>query len=78
MTICSLVIQARPQNLTTVNASLKTMEGVEVHAQDERGKIVVTIDHPSREYCSNAMTTMTQMDGVMSASLVYEYQEDLE
>ncbi len=78
MTICSLVLQTKPQNLDAVNQSLNTMEGVEVHAHNERGKIVVSIDHPSREYCSKAMTDMTHIDGVMSTSLVYEFQEDLD
>ena len=78
MTICSLVVQTKPEYLDTVNESLNTMKGVEVHAQNEYGKMVISIDHPSREYCSKAMTDMTHIDGVMSTSLVYEYQEDLE
>ena len=78
MTICSLVLQAKPQHLEAINAALNTMDGIEVHAQNESGKIVVTIDHPSREYCSQAMTDMTLLNGVMSSSLIFEYQEDLE
>ena len=78
MTICSLVIQAKPPHLQSVRELLNSMEGVEVHAQDERGKLVVSIDHPSREYCSDAMVSMSQISGVMSTSLVFEYQEDLE
>jgi len=78
VTICSLVIQAKPQHLSTVSASLHEMQGVEVHMQGENGKMVVSIDHPSREYCSDAMTKMSQINGVMSSSLVFEYQEELE
>ena len=78
MTICSLVVQAKPQQLETVKQSLNSMDGVEIHAQSEHGKLVLTIDHPSRGYCSEVMTNMTRIDGVMSTSLVYEYQEDLE
>ncbi|HDK38179.1 MAG TPA: hypothetical protein ENG92_04100 [Thiolapillus brandeum] len=78
MTICSLVVQAKPQYVDAVVESLNTMEGVEIHAHDEYGKMVVSIDHPSREYCSKAMTEMTYLNGVMSTSLVFEYQEDLD
>ena len=78
MTICSLVVQTRPEYLDAVNESLNAMKGVEVHAKNKYGKMVISIDHPSREYCSKAMTDMTRIDGVMSTSLVYEYQEDLE
>ncbi|MCK5903414.1 MAG: chaperone NapD [Cocleimonas sp.] len=78
MTICSLVIQAIPEHLTRVSQSLVAMEGVEIHAQTDEGKMIISIDHPSRSYCGNTMTEMTRLNGVMSASLVYEYQEDLD
>ena len=78
MPICSLVIQAKPQHLNRISASLNEMQGVEVHVQGENGKIVVSIDHPSREYCSDAMTKMSLINGVMSSSLVFEYQEELD
>ena len=78
MPICSLVIQAKPQHLSSVSASLSEMPGVEIHVQGETGKMVVSIDHPSREYCGDVMTKMSQISGVMSSSLVFEYQEELE
>lgn len=78
MTICSLVVQAIPENLDAVCQSLTSMEGVEIHAKTDQGKLIVSLDHPSRSYCGNTMTDMTRINGVMSASLVYEYQEDLE
>ncbi len=78
MPICSLVIQAKPQHLSSVSASLNQMQGVEIHVQGENGKMVVTVDHPSREYCGDIITKMSQISGVMSSSLVFEYQEDLD
>jgi len=76
--ICSLIVQVEPIRLDAVTQSLGSIDGVEVHAQNERGKIVVCIDHPSREYCSDAMINISRITGVMSSSLVFEYQEDLE
>ena len=78
MTICSLVIQTKPDHLKAVNKSLTSMDGIEIHTQNEQGKLAITIDHPSREYCSKAMTDITHIKGVMSTSLVFEYQEDLD
>ncbi len=78
MTICSLVIQARPEHIKTVNQSLNSIEGIEIHTQNEYGKLAITIDHPSREYCSKTMADITRIDGVMSTSLIFEYQEDLD
>ncbi|MCP4995751.1 MAG: chaperone NapD [Gammaproteobacteria bacterium] len=78
MTICSLVVQSIPEYSEIVNESLLAIGGVEIHAQNEQGKMVVSIDHPSREYCSDAMIDISRINGVMSTSLVFEYQEDLE
>ncbi|MCP3867653.1 MAG: chaperone NapD [Gammaproteobacteria bacterium] len=78
MAICSLVVQVEPTRLETVTQSLESMEGVEVHARNEQGKVVVSIDHPSRDYCSDTMVNISRISGVMSSSLVFEYQEDLE
>ncbi len=78
MPICSFVVQAKPQHAEAVSRNLNDMDGVEVHAQNEHGKMVVTIDHPDREYCGSVIIDMNRINGVMSASLVYEYQEDPE
>jgi nitrate reductase NapD len=76
--ICSLVVQAEPSRLDRVIQSLASFQGVEVHAQNEYGKIVISIDHPNPEYCSAVMVDISRITGVMSSSLVFEYQENLE
>ena len=78
MSICSLVVHARPENLPSVSKSLGEMEGVEIHAQDESGKLVVLIDHPDRQVCSKTMMDMATVSGVINTSLIYEYFEDSE
>ena len=76
MTICSLVVQVRPEHMEKVNQSFLSIDGLEVHAQTPDGKMIVVLDHPEREYCSQVMTDISQMPHIMSTSLVYEYQED--
>jgi nitrate reductase NapD len=78
MTICSLVIQANPDYIKAVNKSLNSVDGLEIHSQNKQGKLAITIDHPSREYCSKAITDITHIKGIMSTSLIFEYQEDLD
>ena len=75
MTICSLVLQALPEKTDQINAELIQMEGVEVHATDPSGKIVVTIDHPDHDYCTGTFASMNYINGVMSAALIFEYSE---
>lgn len=76
MSICSLVVHAKPEKLEPVTQLIADMEGVEIHAKSEMGKLVVSIDHPQRRYCSDAMMKMTSMDGVLNTSLIYEYFEE--
>ncbi len=78
MTICSLVLHARPEKLERVTGELEKMQGVEVHGASELGKLVVTVDHPDRGYCSDTMIRMHDLDGVLNAALIYEYHEDSE
>ncbi len=78
MSICSLVVHTKPENVSTVSEHLIKMDGVEVHAATEAGKLVVTIDHPERQVCSANMMAMQNVPGVISASLIYEYFEESE
>ena len=75
MSICSLVVYTKPKNLAPVEKALKAFDGVEVHATDPNGKVVVTIDHPDRSYCGEKILEMAQIEGVINTALVYEYTE---
>lgn len=76
MSIYSVVVHTRPENIESVSVDLQAMEGVEVHAADERGKLVVSLDHPDRSYCSDTLMSFHNVPGVLNSSLIYEYFED--
>lgn len=75
MTICSLVLHTRPENIEHVSAQLNGMLGVEVYGKDDDGKLIVVLDHPERTHCSESIMAMASMDKVISTSLVYESAE---
>lgn len=75
MTICSLVVHTRPENLSSVSSRLEEYSGVEIYGKSQEGKIIVVIDHPERSHCSETIMAMAGMDEVVNTSLVYEYQE---
>ena len=75
MTICSLVVYARPDKAKAVETRIAAFEGVEIHASDRSGKLVVSIDHPDRTHCSETIMGMSTIDGVLNAALIYEYME---
>jgi nitrate reductase NapD len=75
MTICSLVVYAKPEATTAVEKSIAAIEGVEIHAADPSGKLVVSIDHPDRTHCSETIMGFSNIAGVINTALVYEYYE---
>ena len=76
MSIYSLVVHTRPENVESVKQELIDIDGVEVHATNDKGKLVVTLDHPDRTYCSDTIMNFHNISGVLNSSLVYEYFED--
>ena len=75
MSICSLVVYSKPENVPSVEDSLKAMEGVEINANSGDGKLVVIIDHPDRKHCSKMIMDMSAISGVLNTALIYEYYE---
>ena len=75
MNISSAIIHARPGSVALVQAGLATLAGVEVHGISPEGKMIVTIE--TEDDGSNAATydLIGQLDGVMSAAMVYHQTE---
>ena len=78
MNICSLVVHARPGQLEPVRQRLAALAGVEVHAASDSGKLVVTVENEDRSECSATIMSMQNLEGVLSAALVYEHHEQAE
>ena len=75
MNISSAIVHARPGFLANVQAGLATLAGVEVHGVSPEGKLIVTIE--TDDDSSNVATyeRIGQLDGVMSAAMVYHQTE---
>ena len=75
MNISSAIIHALPRDVALVQSGLAAIAGVEVHAISPEGKMIVTIE--TEDDGSNAATyqLIGQLDGVMSAAMVYHQTE---
>ena len=75
MNISSAIVHARPGELAVVQAGLAALAGVEVHAISPEGKLIVTIE--TDDESSNVATyeRIGQLDGVLSAAMVYHQTE---
>lgn len=75
--ISSAVVLALPERREEVSRRLAQMRGVEVHA-GEGSRIVITIEGPTSGMLGETLTTISVMDGVLAANMVFEHAEDQE
>ena len=73
--ISSLVVQANPADLERVQADIEAMSGSEVMGQNDQGKLVVVLDLPSNRLAADRITEIQNLDGVLSATLIYQYDD---
>lgn len=71
MSIASLVLKAHPQNAATLEHRVSTLPGAEVHAVTPDGQLVVTVDLPDDGEAAALVQTLHDLEGVLSASLIY-------
>jgi len=71
MNIAGVVVDALPEQNEGVEKLLLTMEGVEVHATSEQGRMVVTVEGEDQNQVADIVTAMHGLKGVLSAAMVY-------
>lgn len=76
--IAGLVVHTRPENLERVRAGLERLSGVEVHAADPRGKLVVTLEAASDGMIADLLNTIPELPGVIACTLAHSHSEGRE
>jgi nitrate reductase NapD len=76
MNISSVIVILHPERVAAVRARLAALPGVEVHAVSPQGKIIVTIETASDRDTAERYETISLLDDVMSAAMVYHQKED--
>ena len=69
--IASVLVQARPERLTQVEAMITAIAGCEVFGRDARGKLVVVIETSDASTIGSTLNTIASLPDVYSASLVF-------
>ena len=75
MNISSVIVIPHPDHIEAVRQQLLTIEGVELHAVSPEGKMVVTFETEGDRETTGLYETISLMDGVLSASMVYHQKE---
>ncbi len=76
MGICSMILHAQPKKLQALCNRIELLEGVEVHAVSEKGKLVLCVDLPDPLRYSKTLMQLHNLPDVLSATLVYEFNEE--
>jgi len=76
MNISGVLVHAYPQQVSAVGESLIQLPGVEVHGNNDDGRIVVTVEQDDANQMSDVLTHMQTLPGVLSASMIYHQFED--
>ena len=69
--IASILVQARPERLTGVEAAIVALAGCEIYGRDPKGKLVVVVDAPDAGALGTTLNTIALLPDVYSASLVF-------
>jgi nitrate reductase NapD len=75
MNISSVIVIPHPDRVDAVRQQLLALEDVEIHAVSPEGKMIVTIETEGDRETTRTFETLSLLDGVMSASMVFHQNE---
>lgn len=76
MNISSVIVIPHPERIEAVRTQLAKLAGVEVAVVSPEGKIIATIETEGDRETIQMYESISLMDGVLSASMVYHQKED--
>ena len=75
MNISGIYIKTWPDELALIQQKFNKISGVEVHMTTENGGLIVTAETGDTASMADTLMDMQQMEGVLSATLVYHHVE---
>ena len=76
MNISSVIVIPHPEQVAAVSVALAELPGVEVAIVSPEGKIIATLETDGDAETVRAYEIISQLDGVLSASMVYHQHEN--
>ncbi|MET1410957.1 chaperone NapD [Roseibium sp. HPY-6] len=77
MNICGCLVHASNHSVDTVRDQINSLNGVEIHADGEDGRLVVVVEDTPEKVASELIMELHQIPGVISVTLTYHHFEDL-
>ncbi|MHC9245232.1 chaperone NapD [Aeromonas jandaei] len=76
--VSSLVVLTQPTLRHQLAEEIAALDGVEIHAVTDEGKLVVTLEGASQRPIMAAIDAIQAMPGVLSAALIYHQFDELD
>ena len=76
MDISGVLVRSYPEHIQSVLEALAQIESVEVHGNNEDGRIVVTVEQENAGKLSDLLVLMQDLPGVLSTSMIYHQFEE--
>ncbi len=77
MNICGCLVHVTPDQCQHAQDLIKRVDGVEIHAAAEDGRLVVVVEDTPDRFASETIMDLHQIPGVVSLTLTYHHFEDL-
>ncbi|MDA7964429.1 chaperone NapD [Ruegeria sp.] len=77
MNICGCLVHVTPDAALRAQETIENVEGAEVHAASDDGRLVVVVEDTDDRLASETIMDLHQIPGVISLSLTYHHFEDL-
>lgn len=75
MNIAGVIVHSRPEKLEGVKGALELMQGVEIHAETDDGRLVVTVEEDQDKLMAETVMNFHNVEGVLSAAMIYHHCE---
>ena len=72
MNISGVIVKAYPKNILSIERILTSIDGVEVHGNNEDGRIVITVEQDNANSISDTLVEIQDVPGVLSAAMIYQ------
>jgi nitrate reductase NapD len=76
MNISGILVQTKPEHIKSVIEMIESSDFCEFHLNDEKGRIVVTIEGENAEEEMNKLNQLKRIEHIIAADMVYSYSED--
>lgn len=76
MNICGCLVHASAETFQSVRDQIEAMDGAEVHAASDDGRLVVVVEDTPSRIASELIMELHQIPGVISVTLTYHHFDD--